>query len=107
VYEIEHYLTRNGRDVYQEWHDGLGDGKARISVERRINRLVDGNFGDHKYCRDGVWELRIDLGPGYRIYYALNGTRIIILLCGGDKGSQSADIQHAVAYWSEVQKELG
>jgi putative addiction module killer protein len=68
---------------------------------------VDGNFGDHKYCRDGVWELRIDLGPGYRIYYALNGTRIIILLCGGDKGSQSADIQHAVAYWSEVQKELG
>ena len=106
MYEIEHYLTRNGRDIYQEWHDGLRDSRARVSVERRINRLAEGNFGDHKYCRDGVWELRIDLGPGYRIYYALHGTRIVILLCGGDKGSQAADIHRAVAYWSERQEEM-
>lgn len=58
-----------------------------------------GNFGDHKFCRDGVWELRIDVGAGYRIYYGLAGTKVVLLLCGGDKDSQSSDIENACDSW--------
>ena len=106
AYEIEHYLTPGGKDLYQAWHDGLRDTKGRISIERRINRIAAGNFGDHKYCRDGVWELRIEVGPGYRIYYGQHGRRVVLLLCGGDKASQVWDIDRAVAYWKQAQEEL-
>jgi putative addiction module killer protein len=74
-------------------------------MERRLVRMESGNFGDHKYCRDGVWELRVDVGAGYRIYYARMGTEIVLLLCGGDKSSQSQDIARAVGYWKDAQKE--
>ena len=76
---------------------------ARKAIDRRIFRLELGTFGDHKFCRDGVWELRIDLGPGYRLYYALEATTIVLLLCGGDKRSQSADIDKACEYWRDWQ----
>ena len=105
AFEIEHYLTPDGRDLYQSWHDRLRDAKARVAVERRVNRLADGNFGDPKYCRDGVWELRIDVGAGYRVYYGLHGNRVVLLLCGGDKSSQSADIERAANCWTQAQKE--
>ncbi len=58
-------------------------------------RLEQGNFGDHRFCRDGVWELRIDVGPGYRIYYTLSGSCVVLLLCGGDKRTQARDISRA------------
>ena len=61
------------------------------------------DFGDHKFCREGVWELRIDIGPGYRVYYALSGRRVL-LLCGGDKSSQGADIARAVDFWRDWQR---
>ena len=83
--EVRHYLTPDGKDIYLEWHRKLRDTKARIAIDRRINRIELGNFGDHKFCRDGVWELRIDVGPGYRVYYAAAGTQVVLLLCGGDK----------------------
>lgn len=63
-----------------------------------------GNFGDHKYCRDGTWELRIDLGPGFRVYYAIAGTRVILLLCGGDKRTQNVDIDRACELWLDWQR---
>jgi putative addiction module killer protein len=103
VYEIRHYLTRQERDVDEEWHSQLRDIKARIAIDRRINRIELGNFGDHKFCRDGVWELRIDVGPGYRVYYAIDGAQIIPLLCGGDKGTQDVDIRRACTYWQDWQ----
>src|ERR1700734_4211559 len=81
AFAIEHYLTPDGKDLYQSWHDRLRDAKARVAVELRVNRLADGNFGDHKYCRDGVWELRIDVGAGYRAYYAIAETEVVLLLC--------------------------
>ena len=84
VYEIRHYLAPNETDVYLEWRRQLRDTKARIAVDRTINRIELGNFGDHKFCRDGVWELRIDVGPGYRVYYAVAGTQVVLLVCGGD-----------------------
>jgi putative addiction module killer protein len=60
-----------------------------------------GNFGDHKFCREGVWEFRIDVGPGYRLYYGLAGKQTVLLLCGGDKRTQSSDIACACGYWRE------
>lgn len=75
MFEIRHYLTPDGRDIYLEWQRGLRDTKARVAIDRRINRVELGNFGDHKFCRDGVWELRIDIGAGYRVYYAMPAVR--------------------------------
>ena len=63
-YEIRHYLTSDEKDLYLEWHRKLRDTKARIAIDRRINRVELGNFGDQKCCRDGVWELRIDVRTG-------------------------------------------
>ena len=64
-----------------------------------------GNFGDHKFCREGVWELRVDVGAGYRVYYAIAGMTVVIILCGGDKGTQSSDIDRACEYWRRYQGE--
>ena len=69
--EIRHYVAQNGLDPIQDWMDALKDVAGRVTILRRIDRLTTGNFGDHKFCRDGVWELRIDFGPGYRVHYAL------------------------------------
>ena len=106
MYEIHHYLTPDdGRDLYVEWLEKLRDTPARIAVVRRVARIERGNFGDHKFCRDGVWELRIDVGAGYRVYYAVAGKELVLLLCGGDKRTQGADINRACGYWQNWQKE--
>ncbi|MDR2000672.1 MAG: type II toxin-antitoxin system RelE/ParE family toxin [Zoogloeaceae bacterium] len=101
MFEIKHYLTESGHDVFADWRDTVKDGKAKIAIDRRIYRAELGNFGDHKSCRDGVWELRIDVGPGYRIYYALAGQTMVLLLCGGTKPLQQADISKACEYWQD------
>ena len=102
--EIRHYLTTSGSDVFEEWLDSLRDAKAEARVAARIARLTAGNFGDCKPLMDGVWELRIDWGPGYRVYYAMIGRTCVLLLCGGDKRRQSADINRAVEYWNDYQQ---
>jgi putative addiction module killer protein len=104
IYEIRHYLTINGKDPYFDWLRSLRDTLARIAISRRINRLESGHFGDHKFCRDGVWELRVDVGAGYRVYYALAGKTIVLLLCGGDKQTQDVDIHRACEYWRDWQR---
>jgi len=104
MYEVRHYLTPEGKDVYRDWYDKLRDTKARIAIDRRINRIELGNFGDHKFLRDGVCELRIDVGPGYRVYYAVAGSKIVLLLLGGDKRTQDADIDKAARYWQDWQE---
>jgi putative addiction module killer protein len=68
-------LTTDQKDVFEEWIVRLRDKKAISAIDRRVWRMENGNFGDHKFCRDGVWELRIDVGPGYRVYYALFGQK--------------------------------
>lgn len=102
--EIRHYLTVSGRDPYQQWLDKLMDLKGRVAIQRRIDRLTEENFGDHKFCQDGVWELRVDFGPGYRVYYTLEGKTIVLLLCGGSKRTQSAGVKEAVRYWRDYQR---
>lgn len=102
--EIRHYLTAPGKDPYQQWLDKLKDLKGRVAIQRRIDRLIEGNFGDHKFCQDGVWELRFDFGPGYRVYYTLEGKTIVLLLCGGSKRTQAEDVKEAVRYWRDYQR---
>jgi putative addiction module killer protein len=104
MYEIRHYLTVDEKDVYLEWLRKLRDTTVRIAIDRRVNRIELGNFGDHKFCRDGVWELRIDTGAGYRVYYAIAGMEIVLLLCGGDKRTQDGDIDRVCDYWQDWQR---
>lgn len=104
--EIAHYVTGSNQDPYQDWLDGLRDRTARVAIQRRVDRLALGNFGDHKVCRDGVWELRVDFGPGYRIYYSQSGKEIVLLLCGGSKRTQASEIDQAVIYWQDYQRRL-
>ena len=83
--EIRHYLSASGKDVFETWLSSLKDDRAEARIDARINRLAGGNFGDCKPVGGSVWELRIDVGPGYRVYYALVGQTCVLLLCGGDK----------------------
>jgi len=81
--------------VYKKWISGLRDSRARYRILTRIKRLEEGNPGDHRFLGDMVSEMRIDYGPGYRVYYKDTGKEIIILLCGGDKTTQQEDIAKA------------
>lgn len=87
---------------FSTWHRGLADLKARIAIARRIERASTGNLGDTKPVGGGVSEMRIDVGPGYRVYFTIRGSEIVILLCGGDKKSQKRDIALAAQLAQEV-----
>lgn len=92
-------------DAYAGWFAALRDLHARARIDARIRRLSLGNFGDAKALGGGVSELRVDYGPGYRIYFSRRGTALILLLCGGDKSGQKADIARAreiAAQWEEA-----
>lgn len=95
--QIVHYVSASDVDVYQEWLDGIRDRTTRVRITRRVDRIKGGNFGDHEPCRDGVYELKLDFGPGYRVYYSKVGETVVLLLAGGDKSSQDKDIDKAVA----------
>ncbi len=95
------YQTVSGRVPFKEWLDGLGDFPGRLAVQRRLDRIAAGNLGDHMPCRDGVWELRVDRGPGYRVYFGRASGTVVILLAGGDKRSQDSDISRAVRFWHD------
>jgi len=95
--DVIHYLTEDGTDLYQQWMDALRDKYAKVAILRRVDRAAAGNFGDHKLCREGVSEMRIDQGPGYRVYYFQHGKKLVVLLCGGDKRTQVTDVKRAIA----------
>lgn len=101
---IEHYITADGRDVVTEWLKKLRDARGKTAIVRRMDRMEKGNFGDHHFCRDGVWELRVDVGPGYRVYYGLEEDALVLLICGGDKETQSRDIERAVSLLKEYKE---
>jgi len=99
------YQTKNGRAPFSKWKDSL-DEKTRAIVRTRIDRVRLGNFGDCKRIKDGngIWELRISYGAGYRIYFGKRKSTIVVLLTGGDKKSQNRDITQAKQYWLEAEE---
>ena|SRR5579862_450267 len=103
TYRIEHFRTPKGADPFGAWFDALRDPSTRQRVATRVDRLALGLFGDTKMLREGVRELRIDIGPGYRIYYAMAGRTVVLLLCACSKRTQSDDIARAVEYWRTFQ----
>ncbi len=102
--EIEFYTTQNGKTPFTDWFESLRNRTTINRIERRINRLENGNFGDCNPVGQGVFELRIHFGPGYRIYFGEFEHTILVLLCGGDKSSQQRDIERAKTYWLEYKE---
>lgn len=104
--ELRIYVTKDGREPFSEWLASLRDIRARAKIRVRLDRVSLGNIGDCHTVGEGVQELRIDYGPGYRIYFGQEGATIVLLLCGGDKSTQSRDIETAKRYWSEYRRRL-
>jgi putative addiction module killer protein len=102
--EIREYVDSDGRNHFREWIRGLKDIQARALIRVRLNRIRLGNFGDSKSLGDGVCELRIPYGPGYRVYFGRIGMLIVILLCGGEKGTQKKDIMKAKEFWEDFKR---
>ncbi|RUR78295.1 type II toxin-antitoxin system RelE/ParE family toxin [Chlorogloeopsis fritschii PCC 9212] len=102
--EIRNYQKADGKSPFAEWLDSLRDMRARVKIERRLQRVELGNLGDYRSVGEGVFELRIDYGSGYRVYFGQIGTTIILLLCGGDKSTQEQDIVTAKKYWRDYER---
>lgn len=101
---IEYYILSSGKMPLQEWLLNLEDSRAEAAIRKRIDRLSLGNFGDYKSLGNGLFELRIHFGPGYRIYFGKKGLSCVLLLCGGDKRMQLWDIMRAKHYWEDYLK---
>jgi putative addiction module killer protein len=95
------YQDAAGDEPFTKWLGGIRDPRTRIRIERRVERMRLGNFGDRKGVGEGVQEMRLDVGPGYRIYFAEDGETVVLLLCGGDKSTQARDIARAKRYWHD------
>ena len=102
--EIREYVNRDGKAVFTEWREKLRDRHARKIIMVQTDRLEMGVTGNCKSLGDGLHELRIHYGPGYRIYFGNTGKHIILLLCGGNKGSQQRDIKRARQYWKDYRR---
>jgi putative addiction module killer protein len=100
-YTLEYYLTDSGEKPFKEWLDGLKDITARQKVRIRLDRVRLGNLGKNRSVGEGIYELKIDYGPGYRVYYGLDKKTVVLLLLGGDKSSQKKDITQARSYWED------
>ena len=96
MYEVRRTAT------FIDWLTGLRDVQSRARIAKRIDRIEQGNLGDARSVGGGVSELRFAFGPGYRVYYTMRGSVVVILLCGGDKGSQDRDIERAIGMAKEV-----
>jgi putative addiction module killer protein len=100
---VLHYLTASGASPYQEWFESVRDRTARAAVLARINRVRAGTLGDWKIVGDSVFELRIDHGSGYRIYFGRDGNTVVVLLAAGAKKSQHRDIKNAKENWRDYE----
>ncbi|MFO1506088.1 MAG: type II toxin-antitoxin system RelE/ParE family toxin [Lysobacterales bacterium] len=101
--EVRQYRTADGRQPFAEWLAKLRDLRTRSRILSRIDRLQAGLRGDWKPVGAGVIELRIDVGPGFRVYCGQDGETLVLLLCAGDKRTQAKDIEAAHAYWKDYQ----
>lgn len=102
-----YYQSRSGKSPCEEWLEGLKDRRAAAKIHARLNRLAYfGHAGDFEPVGRGVYELRVDSGPGYRVYFAKDGETIVLLLCGGDKGAQGQDIKKAAEYLEDYKQRI-
>jgi putative addiction module killer protein len=99
--KLKIYDTAEGKRPYSEWLHKLRDVTTVARIRARIDRIEDGNLGQYKALGTGLFELKFDFGAGYRVYFAIDGDEIILLLSGGDKGSQRKDIEKARDYWTD------
>ena len=104
AYQIFFYATTEGKEPFEQWIQSIRDKATLRVIFKRIQRLRLGLFGDAKSAGEGVHELRIDFGPGYRIYFAKIGTQTVLLIAGGDKSSQDSDIKRAKIYLLDYRK---
>lgn len=102
--QVEFYCTSNGQEPFSEWLLSIQDQSTQDRILARLERLKSGNLGDCRSVGSGVFELRLDFGPGYRIYFGQVSNTIVLLLCGGDKSSQTRDIERAKTYWLEYKE---
>lgn len=100
---LQEYITIAGNNPFAQWLRSIRDKPTRARIRTRLSRLRLGNFGDARSVGEGVQELRLDFGPGYRIYYGLADETVVLLLGGGDKRTQSHDIREAKDHWQEFQ----
>ncbi len=92
------YADEQGKQPFVDWVEGLKDVRGRAQIKARVTRVAAGNFGDCKALRESVSELRVDVGPGYRVYLSRQGPVVVVLLCAGDKSDQARDIGRAVEF---------
>ncbi len=99
--QIIFYTDENGNEPFQLWLDALRDKQGKRRIINRLIRVQQGNYGDVEPIGEGLSELRLFFGPGYRVYFGEDAGNIVVILCGGDKSSQDSDIENAKAYWQE------
>jgi putative addiction module killer protein len=103
-YTIQIYSTESGKEPFKEWLDSLRNNDTRALILQRLQRIRLGNLGDCKPLEEGLREFRIHTNAGYRIYFTRTGKRIVLLFCGGDKGSQPRDIKQALRYLEDYRR---
>lgn len=98
------YKTASGRESYKDYLDSLKDRWGAAKIRARVLRAEMGNLGSHRSVGHGVVEMKINFGPGYRVYVGLQGQELMVLLCAGNKGSQQRDIAKAISYWNDYRR---
>ncbi len=101
---IDFYQIPNGHEPFTRWLLSIRDTNIQRRIQARLIAIETGNLGDRKSVGEGVWELRLDFGPGYRVYYGEVDNTVVLILCGGDKSSQRRDIERAKNYWREYKE---
>jgi putative addiction module killer protein len=96
---VKTYKDEHGNEPFIDWLESVKDKTTQVRIRSRLIRIEQGNFGDHRSIGEGIYELRLHFGAGYRVYYGLLGDEIVLLLAGGDKNTQKQDIQRAKYYW--------
>jgi putative addiction module killer protein len=102
--ELRYYIAASGKSPFTQWLSKIKDITTQVRILRRLERLEFGHYGDYKSVGDGVFELRLAFGPGYRVYFGEEDGVAVVLLLGGNKSSQSKDIEIAKKYWRELQE---
>jgi putative addiction module killer protein len=105
IYTLKSLVLENGSCPIEDWLKDIRDTQTKQRIQSRLDRIERGNMGDCRFIGDGVAELKLDFGPGYRIYYAQSGTTLIVLLIGGDKSTQDKDIALAQRLWKDHKDE--